>query len=46
MHEAFTKKGVAQGNGLSLLPKTASRLPAAEGLLPLRAGVKAPCDSK
>lgn len=46
MPEAFTMKGVAQGNGLSLLPKNTSQLPSAERLLPLRAGVKAPCNFK
>lgn len=36
MPEAFTMKGVAQGNGLALLPKITSLLPSAEGLLPLQ----------
>lgn len=36
MPEAFTMKGVAQGNGLALLPKNTSLLPSAEGLLPLQ----------
>lgn len=36
MPEAFTMKGVAQGNGLALLPKNTSLFPSAEGLLPLQ----------
>lgn len=36
MPEAFTMKGVAQGNGLALLPKNTSLLPSAEGLLLLQ----------